>query len=154
MTGVCRSLAEPTALRKGEQVVLNRSWPRTAAAVFGAAIIAMSAEAHHSTSMYDRNAPITIEAEVVEFRWVNPHSYLTVVDTATAVGAAAKTWSIEMSSPGVLTRSGWNKRTFNPGDKITLRFGPLRNGDSGGIFMQATLADGQVMTYSTELPTE
>jgi hypothetical protein len=59
-----------------------------------------------------------------------------------------------MSSPGVLTRSGWNKRIFNPGDKITLRFGPLRNGDSGGIFMQATLADGQVMTYSTELPTE
>ena len=28
--------------------------------------------AHHSTSMYAKDAPITIEAEVVEFRWVNP----------------------------------------------------------------------------------
>lgn len=106
---------------------------------------------HHSTSMYDRGAPITIDAEVVEFRWVNPHSYLTVVD---ASGTAHKTWSIEMSSPGVLTRSGWSKRTFNPGDKIQLKFGPLRDGEAGGIFMEARLADGKIMTYSTELPTE
>jgi len=117
-----------------------------------AAAAALPAAAHHSTSMYDRGAPLTISAEVVEFRWVNPHSYLTVVEAGEAPDA--KTWSIEMSSPGVLTRSGWSRRTFNPGDKITLRFGPLRNGDPGGIFMQATLADGQVMTYSVELPAE
>ena len=120
------------------------------AALATSSLLAHAAFAHHSTSMYDRSAPVTIEAEVVEFRWVNPHSNLTVVDTADA----AKMWSIEMSSPGVLTRSGWNKRTFNRGDKITLKFGPLRNGDPGGIFLEATLADGSVMTYSTELPTE
>jgi hypothetical protein len=122
---------------------------------FVAASIAagLPAAAHHSTSMYDRGAPITIEAQVVEFRWVNPHSYLAVVETSPAAGAAPQTWSIEMSSPGVLTRSGWSKRTFNPGDKITLKFGPLRNGDRGGIFLEATLADGKVMTYSVELPT-
>ena len=101
--------------------------------------------------MYDRAAPVTIEAEVVEFRWVNPHSYLTVVEMGQT---EPKTWSIEMSSPGVLTRSGWTKRTFNAGDKITLKFGPLRNGDAGGIFVEATLADGRTMTYSTELPTD
>jgi hypothetical protein len=111
---------------------------------------APAALAHHSTSMYDRSAPVTIDAEVAEFRWVNPHSYLTVVST----DDARKTWSIEMSSPGVLTRSGWSKRTFNPGDRIKLTFGPLRNGDAGGIFLEATLADGRIMTYSTELPTE
>jgi hypothetical protein len=121
-----------------------------AAGLFGQAL-ASAALAHHSTSMYDRAAPVTIEAEVVEFRWVNPHSYLTVVETGQA---APKTWSIEMSSPGVLTRSGWTKRTFNAGDKITLKFGPLRNGDAGGIFVEATLADGKIMTYSTELPTD
>lgn len=113
-----------------------------------ALLVAAPAVAHHSTSMYDRGAPITIAAEVVEFRWVNPHSHLTVVDEA------AKTWSIEMSSPGVLTRNGFTKRTFNPGDRITLTFGPLRNGEPGGILMQATLADGTVLSYSVELPTE
>jgi len=124
-----------------------------AALIATSSVAVAPAGAHHSTSMYDRSAPITIEAEVVEFRWVNPHSYLTVVE-ATVAGATPKTWSIEMSSPGVLTRSGWSKRTFNPGDKITLTFGPLRNGDLGGIFLQATLADGKIMTYSVELPTE
>jgi len=115
-------------------------------------MLVLPAGAHHSTSMYDRGAPITIAAEVVEFRWVNPHSQLAVIDRSP--GGEEKTWSIEMSSPGVLTRSGFTKRTFNPGDRITLRFGPLRNGDPGGILLQATLADGQVMTYSVELPTE
>jgi hypothetical protein len=119
-----------------------------------AAGAALPSLAHHSTSMYDRSAPVTIEAEVVEFRWVNPHSTLTVVESAAASGAAPKTWSVEMSSPGVLTRNGWTKRTFNPGDRITLKLGPLRTGDAGGIFMEATLADGTVMTYSTELQAE
>ena len=121
------------------------------AALSISSLVAQAAFAHHSTSMYDRGSAVTIDAEVVEFRWVNPHSNLTVVDTS---DASMKTSSIEMSSPGVLTRSGWNKRTFNPGDKIRLTFGPLRNGDAGGIFLEATLADGSVMTYSTELPTE
>jgi hypothetical protein len=104
--------------------------------------------------MYDRGAPITIPAEVVEFRWVNPHSQLTVIDRSPGAEGAAKTWSIEMSSPGVLTRSGFTKRTFNAGDRITLTFGPLRNGEPGGILLRATLADGKVMSYSVELPTE
>jgi hypothetical protein len=124
-----------------------------AAAVVALMFAAPLALAHHSTSMYDRGAPLTIEADVVEFRWVNPHSTLTVVEAA-AADSAPKTWSIEMSSPGVLTRSGWTKRTFNAGDRIRLKFGPLRDGAPGGIFMEATLADGTVMTYSTELPTE
>lgn len=122
----------------------------TAAALAAAA----PATAHHSTSMYNRGAPLTIAAEVVEFRWVNPHSQLTVIDRSAETEGAAKTWSIEMSSPGVLTRNGFTKRTFNPGDRITLTFGPLRNGEPGGILLQATLADGKVMTYSVELPTE
>jgi hypothetical protein len=114
---------------------------------------ALPALAHHSTTMYDRGSPVTIEAEVVEFRWVNPHSQLTVIERTDADGAG-KTWSIEMSSPGVLTRSGFTKRTFNPSDRITLTFGPLRNGDAGGILLRAVLADGKVMMYSVELPTE
>ena len=122
-----------------------------ALALCGAAELAL---AHHSTSMYDRGSPVTIDAEVVEFRWVNPHSYLTVVEAGAAPAADPRTWSVEMSSPGVLTRSGWTKRTFNPGDKIKLTLGPLRNGDPGGIFLRATLTDGTVMTYSTELPTD
>jgi hypothetical protein len=84
---------------------------------------------------------------------VNPHSQLTVVE-CTDADTAGKTWSIEMSSPGVLTRNGFTKRTFTTGDRITLTFGPLRNGDPGGILPRATLADDRVVSYSVGRPTE
>jgi hypothetical protein len=108
--------------------------------------LAPPASAHHSSAMYDRMNPLTVEAEVVDFEWVNPHSTLTVLLRARP-GEEIKTWRIEMTSPGVLTRSGWTKRSFNPGDKITLEFGPLRNGGAAGYFNKATMADGKVMEY-------
>ena len=37
---------------------------------------------------------------------------------------------------------------------LKLTFGPLRNGDAGGYFLEATLADGKTVNYSVELPTE
>ena len=104
------------------------------------------AAAHHSSAMYDRMNPLTVAAEVVSFIWVNPHSTLTVVMRARP-GEEAKTWRIEMTSPGVLTRAGWTKRSFEPGDKITLEFGPLRSGGEAGYFNKAIMADGKVMQY-------
>lgn len=104
------------------------------------------AAAHHSSAMYDRTHPLTADAEVVSFQWVNPHSTLTVVMRARP-GEDIKTWQIEMTSPGVLTRSGWTKRSFQPGDKIKLEFGPLRTGGAAGYFNKAVMADGKVMQY-------
>lgn len=110
------------------------------------AIIAAPAAAHHSSAMYDRTHPLTADAEVISFQWVNPHSTLTVLMRARP-GEEAKTWQIEMTSPGVLTRSGWTKRSFQPGDKIKLEFGPLRTGGAAGYFNKAVMADGKVMQY-------
>jgi hypothetical protein len=98
------------------------------------AAVTAAANAHAQPNPADWSALAALpdlSGVVVEFRWVNPHSYPKVVE---ASGTARKMWSIEMSSPGVLTRSGWSRRTFNPGDKITLKLGPLRNDDAGGIF--------------------
>lgn len=115
-------------------------------ALLAGALVGAPASAHHSSAMYDRAHPLTVEAEVKSFQWVNPHSSLTVV-TRAKPGEQPKTWTIEMTSPGVLTRAGWTKRSFKPGDKITLEFGPMRNGAAGGFFNKATLADGKVMKY-------
>jgi hypothetical protein len=125
---------------------MGSSWKGRGCAALALAALAAPAAAHHSSAMYDRAHPLTVEAEVKSFQWVNPHSYLTVVMRARP-GEEAKTWQIEMSSPGVLTRAGWTKRTFNPGDKITLEFGPMRNGAPAGYFNKAVTADGKVMQY-------
>jgi hypothetical protein len=37
-----------------------------------------SVSAHHSTTMFDHSITMTINGEVVELRWVNPHVSLSV----------------------------------------------------------------------------
>jgi len=89
--------------------------------------------AHHSVAMFDSSKTITVHGVVKEFQWTNPHVVLWVnSDEKTAGGR--RTWAIEMTSPGVLTRNGWTKRAFMPGDRVDIDVGPLRDGQPGGLF--------------------
>ena len=45
---------------------------------------ALPAAAHHSAAMYDSAHPVTIEATVKSFEWINPHSVLEVSTEPTA----------------------------------------------------------------------
>ncbi|MDE3110164.1 MAG: hypothetical protein KGL02_09505, partial [Acidobacteriota bacterium] len=58
-------------------------------------------------------------------------------------------WSVECNSPNNLARMGWKSTSLKPGDKVTILIHPLRNGDKGGSFMSATLADGTVLNDPT-----
>jgi hypothetical protein len=113
--------------------------------VLGAAL-ATPAFAHHSFAMFDFNNTVTLKATVKEFRWTNPHVVL-LVEGSVKPGAPAEVWSMELTSPGNLTRSGWSRRSFKPGDRIELEFNPLRDGKHGGAFRKATLLEtGQVLS--------
>jgi hypothetical protein len=104
------------------------------------------AAAHHSFAMFDFSNTVKTQATVKEFRWTNPHVIL-VVATPPKAGEAEELWSLELTSPGNLTRIGWSRKSFTPGDRIDLEFNPLRDGKHGGAFKQATiLATGQVLT--------
>jgi hypothetical protein len=98
-----------------------------------------AANAHHSFSMFDFNKTTEAAATVEEFRWTNPHVVL-VVKTDASAPEPNKLWSLELTSPGNLTRLGWNRHSFNPGDKIQIQFHPLRDGRQGGAFAKATFA--------------
>ena len=111
-----------------------------------AAVLAMQpAVAHHSFAMFDFNNTVTFKATVKEFRWTNPHVVL-LVEGSPKPGAPAEVWSMELTSPGNLTRIGWSRRSFTPGDHIELEFNPLRDGKHGGAFRKATLENGQVLS--------
>jgi hypothetical protein len=102
--------------------------------------------AHHSFAMFDFTSIVTIKGTVKEFRWTNPHVIL-LVDAPPKAGEAPETWSLELTSPGNLTRIGWSRHSFKPGDRIELDFNPLRDGKHGGAFKKAVLAEtGQVLT--------
>jgi hypothetical protein len=112
----------------------------------GAAAPLAPSQAHHSFAMFDPNQVTTVTGTVKEFQWVNPHVILWVY-AAAPEGQPPELWSIELTSPGNLTRLGWTRHSIKPGDKIAVEISPLRDGTHGGGFRKATLTDtGQVLT--------
>jgi hypothetical protein len=105
----------------------------------------LPAAAHHSFATYDRTKTVTIKGTVKTFQWTNPHCVLWVV-IQPAGGGDPQEWSIETTSPGVLTRSGWTRHSLNPGDRVSVEFNPLRDGSHGGGLNSVTLLDtGQTL---------
>jgi hypothetical protein len=111
-----------------------------------ALLVTSPATAHHSFAMFDFSKTMTVKGTVTEFRWTNPHVAL-LVEFAPEPGAPTEVWSMELTSPGNLTRGGWSRHSFKPGDRIELVFNPLRDGRHGGAFDKATFVDtGQVIS--------
>lgn len=99
--------------------------------------------AHHSFAMFDRDKEITLIGTIHDFEWTNPHAWVEV-DVADGRGGADK-WGVELNSPNNLARQGWRSSFFRRGDKVTVVLNPLRSGEHGGLFLEATLADGRVI---------
>ena len=111
------------------------------------------AVAHHSNAAYDLDHPKTMEGTVKTVNWTNPHITF-VVEPDVKTGEAPASWVFEVSSPGVLTRSGWTKRSLQPGDHAVFRYAPLRDGNPGGFLLKVTLPNGQELMYSLTPPAD
>jgi hypothetical protein len=105
--------------------------------------VAGPAAAHHSFAMFDQTKIVTLEGEVHEFQWTNPHAFIEL-DVKQADGKVVR-WSIELNSPNNLKRQGWNRVALKPGDKISARVSPLRNNKPGALFLDLKKADGTVL---------
>ncbi len=110
-------------------------------AMLGAMMVfAVAAQAHHSFAMFDNEKEQTIEGEVKEFQWTNPHIWIQI-NVKDADGKVVE-YSIEGGSPNGLRRQGWTRDSFKPGDKVVVKMHPLKDGAPGGSFMSA-LVNGQ-----------
>ena len=109
--------------------------------------VAGAAFAHHSGAAYDHDHPATMAGTVKRVNWTNPHITF-VVEKDAKEGEQPSTWVLEVSSPGVLTRSGWTKRSLQPGDHAVFHYAPLRDGTASGYLTEVTLPSGQKLTYS------
>src|SRR5258706_222830 len=87
-------------------------WARWATAIAGGLALAGAANAHHSFSVFDMTTEKTIEGDIVEFQWTNPHTW-TWVNVKSADGKVTR-WGLEGMSPNFLGRRGWSKSTFKP----------------------------------------
>jgi hypothetical protein len=112
--------------------------------VFGVlAAVGTRVSAHHSFTMFDQAAPITITGVVSSVEWTNPHVYIELDLIEPMKGA--KHWSIELGSPSILQRGGWKFNSVKRGDKVTAVVSPLKNGEPGSLLTRITLPDGRVL---------
>lgn len=96
--------------------------------------------AHHSPAMlYDLTREITVVGVVTEYQLGNPHMriYLDVVNEGTT-----EKWLAEGGSRTQLMRVGWTGSEVSPGDKVSVRGHPARDGSKLVHMEYLTLPDG------------
>jgi hypothetical protein len=101
------------------------------------ALLAATAQAHHSFSMFDNEKDQVLDGIVKEFQWTNPHIWIQV-NVKSADGKVVE-YSVEGGSPNALRRQGWTKDSLKPGDQVVLTMHPLKDGSPGGSFTRGTV---------------
>ncbi len=119
------------------------------ALLFMAGLLALRVtDAHHSPAMlYDLSREITVQGVVTEYQLGNPH--LRIYFDVDNKGTAEK-WLAEGGSRTVLLRKGWTGKEVAPGDKITIRGHPARDGSKLVHLEYLILADGKEL-YAEDL---
>ena len=114
-------------------------------AITGVAVglLAGPALGHHSFARFDPDTTVEAQGTIKEFQWTNPHSWIEVMVTD-AEGQEVQ-WSLELGGPGGLSRDGWTPRTIVPGDEVTVRFHPRRDGAPIGQFLSIVLPNGEFL---------
>ena len=94
---------------------------------------------HHSAAAtYDAGHPLTLTGTVAEFRWRNPHSFLTLdITTGSYKG---RRYVVEMSSAGVLGNSGWTASRLKPGDTVRITVLPSLAGKPAGLCRECPIS--------------
>jgi hypothetical protein len=118
-----------------------------ASVISGIALLAASypVRAHHGGASYDATKVFTIMGTVSAFQFSNPHALL-ILDVKGDKGKIEQ-WVGEGTSPNMLVREGWDKRTVKPGDQVTATGHPARNGSNSMRIEKVVLPNGRELTF-------
>ena len=114
----------------------------TAIALLAAALSLTPLLAHHSAAMFDDAKVLELNGTVKELQWANPHVWLQLIVDE---NGKKTEWSIEGGSPNSLSRQGWRSTTFKPGDAVSVKINPMKDGTPGGNFVGARFSDGKTL---------
>ena len=109
-------------------------------AVFGIFVLSSSALAHHGTASFDTSKDVTLKGTVTDWVWSNPHCFLKF-DAMDDTGAV-RNWAVETSNPTDMTKRGWARTSFKPGDVVTVVLQAVKNGAPIGRVKTVVLPDG------------
>lgn len=94
-------------------------------AVLCGLVLSVPLEGHHSfAAYYFEDRSMTIEGDVVEFDYRNPHAWVHVLTVDTS-GRPQK-YAAEWGNPRRLSERGVTKDTVRPGDRVVVTGSPSR----------------------------
>ena len=102
------------------------------------------AAAHHSVAAVELDKTAIATGTVKVFEWTNPHAWIWV-EVPDGKGGS-QDMGFECASLTMLRRGGWTRDMLKPGDKVTVSYHPLRDGKTGGMFVDAEFADGSTIS--------
>lgn len=103
-----------------------------------------AAHAHHSAAMFDRTRTVTVRGTLKKYEFVAPHAWISLTTLPTKDAPNPVRWDVECTSASAMKRLGITPDNLKPGDTITVKMNPLRDGRKGGSLVSITLADGTV----------
>jgi hypothetical protein len=97
--------------------------------LFPVVLFPLPAAAHHSFAKdYDREKPVSLTGVIKKVDWSNPHVWLRL-EAKDEAGKKA-VWDLELSSAYSLTRTGWKRVRFQPGQTISVEAYRARDGSN------------------------
>ena len=110
---------------------------------------ASSAGAHHSWSRYDSDNVITIDAQITDVQWANPHVVMQF--DATDANGDVQHWVVEMDPPSLLARFGMRHDTVTPGMRVKITGVPAFSGAHAMRSLMMELPDGTTPRTSSRI---
>jgi Family of unknown function (DUF6152) len=109
----------------------------------GAFVFSIPLLAHHGNAAFDAGKKVTLKGTVTEWVWANPHCWLKF-DVKDDKGNVAH-WVAETNNAPDMIERGWSKRSFQPGDEVTVTVEPVKNGNPVGRVLEVVLPNGQTL---------
>jgi hypothetical protein len=105
--------------------------------LFGVLLVAVpAAYAHHSFSAeYFEDRSVTVEGDLTEFNYRNPHAF--VVLRAPDEAGQTATFAAEWAGAGRLGRQGITADTLKPGDRVRIVGAPGRDASQHRIHLKS-----------------
>ena len=97
-------------------------------------LFAAGSRAHHSIDAdFTPGAAVTISVVVADFRFINPHPYVTVNQLGS--NGEATEWKLLLDDRWEMVEAGFTRSTFQPGDELVVTGRPSRR-EPNTLFVQ------------------
>jgi hypothetical protein len=114
--------------------------------------ISLPVFAHHGTSVFDMEKPVTMKGTITEWDWSNPHCLLQF-DVKNDAGQVTH-WIAETQNPAEMVSHGWGKDAFKAGEEVTVTLWPTKNGKPFGRIKTVLLPSGKTFIAVSRIQKE